>query len=311
MDLPKTYTSTAAAPCRRGLRRTLAVMTMAALLLGAGSAVAAPASATAVQAASTASTEAVQESLDSADLGAVNATNGSGGTYRDARDVAYSNGESSSSYHLYAGHLDGEEPHGIVFYLHGDGAVEYQWPESGAREQYLELAREHSLMLVMPRTPDRVGSDTWWEGEESVEYAADLLDHLGTQYNLDLNQVYWTGLSGGSDVIAGKLMKDHSDGWTGGAAIMVAGGGAWGAPGQSISDSLKSNFSMHWVVGSRDTPAAGGSSGDFNALAAAERGESHYEAYGLDTSLTIVPGLTHFNVGPEGPAKLAEILERR
>ncbi|XKH53578.1 S-layer homology domain-containing protein [Citricoccus nitrophenolicus] len=244
---------------------------------------------------------------------AVNATGGQGGTYQDSQSVTYSNGASTSQYHLYADHLDGAKPHGIIVHLHGDGAMEYHHPQWTTIPAYVELARQHNLMLVVPRTPDRTGSITWWEDDASGTYAADLFSHLGTEYSLDLNQVYWTGYSGGAESITYDMMDAYSDRWTGGAAVIVGGGGAstWRTPILPISASLKTNFSMHWVAGGDDTPAAGGSSGSFDAVKAARSGEAHYRKQGVRTSLTVVPGLDHWEIAPHGPAKLAHILASR
>jgi poly(3-hydroxybutyrate) depolymerase len=241
-----------------------------------------------------------------------NATGGKGGAYQDAKSLTYSNGTSTSQYHLYADHLNGAKPHGIIVHLHGDGGWEYNDTKWSTTPAYAELARKNNLMLVVPRTPDR-GSNTWWRQDSSGKYAADLLKHLGTKYNLDLNQVYWTGYSGGADTVARHMVNTHSAGWTGGAAVIVAGGGIYGQskPRQPISAALKKNFEMHWIVGAEDTPEAGGSSGNYDAVEAARLGHSFYTKQGMRTSLSVVPGKDHFDIYPKGPAKLAEILARR
>ena len=244
---------------------------------------------------------------------AVNASGGQGGVYQDATSLTYSNGASTSQYHLYADHLNGAKPHGIIVHLHGDGAMEYNRPEWTTIPAYLELARRHNLMLVVPRTPDRVGSITWWEGDASGKYAADLFSHLGSKFNLDLNQVYWTGYSGGAETITYEMMDGYSNRWTGGAAVIVGGGGAstWRQPTRPIAQALKDDFEMHWVAGADDTPAAGGSSGSFDAVKAATSGRAYYQQQGLKTSLTVVPGMDHWEIAPRGPAKLAQVLAGR
>jgi poly(3-hydroxybutyrate) depolymerase len=243
---------------------------------------------------------------------AVNATGGSGGTYRDAQAITYGNGTVSSQYHLYAGHLNGSKPHGIMIHLHGDGGWEYRDQKWSFIPDYLELARQHNLMLVVPHTPDR-SSNTWWRKDSSGQYAADLLKDLGKKYNLDLNQVYWTGYSGGADTVAEQMMNSHSAGWTGGAAVIVAGGGVYGQskPLRPISEALKNNFQMHWVVGGDDSPAAGGASGSYDAVRAAKLGREFYTKQGLTTSLTVKPGMDHWEIQDSGPQKLAQVLAGR
>lgn len=243
---------------------------------------------------------------------AANPTGGTGGVYRDARSLTYGNGAVGSQYHLYADHLDGATPHGIMIHLHGDGGFEYDRPEWSTVPAYTELARKHRLMLVVPRTPD-TATTTWWRRDSSGQYAADLLSHLGKRYNLDLNRVYWTGYSGGADTVARHMVNSHSAGWTGGGAVIVAGGGIYGqrAPLRPISASLMKNFQMHWVVGADDTPSAGGSSGSFDAVGAARLGHAFYSGLGMKTSLTVKPGMDHWEIASSGPAKLAEVLAGR
>ncbi|MBB5749528.1 S-layer homology domain-containing protein [Micrococcus sp. TA1] len=242
----------------------------------------------------------------------VNPTGGSGGTYRDAQAIPYSNGTVTSAYHLYADHLNGARPHGIMIHLHGDGGWEYNDQKWSSIPEYLKLAEQHGMMLVVPRTPDQA-SKTWWRNASSSQWAADLLKDLGRKYNLDLNQVYWTGYSGGADTVARHMVNTHSAGWTGGAAVIVAGGGIYGqkAPRQPISATLKKNFEMHWVVGADDTPAAGGASGTYDAVEAARLGYQFYTGQGMRTTLTIKPGMDHWEISPSGPQKLAQVLAGR
>jgi len=242
-----------------------------------------------------------------------NATGGAGGPLTDARAIPYTNGTSSSTYNLYADHLEGRRPHGILFHLHGDGALEYREPQWTTIPAYERIAEEHDLLLVVPRTPDTTGSITWWEGEASARYAADLFTHLGTRYDLDLDRVYLTGYSGGAEAITYKFMDAYSDRFTGGAAVIVGGGGAstWRQPTRPLAAVLKDDFPMHWVVGADDTPARGGASGSFDAVKAARTGEAHYRGLGMRTSLTIEPGMDHWEIAPSGPATLARVLADR
>ncbi len=297
----------AAPSTRRRLAAALAAAAVAATL-----AAAVPASAPATAATTTTASATTAYQVSTLSSSAVNATGGSGGAYHDARALTYSNGTVSSQYHVYADHLDGAKPHGIMIHLHGDGGWEYKDQKWSFIPDYLKVAEEHDLMLVVPHTPDR-SSYTWWRRDSSGKWAADLLKNLGKKYNLDLNQVYWTGYSGGADAIAEQMMNSHSAGWTGGAAVIVAGGPAYGLrqPARPISESLKRNFQMHWVVGANDTPAAGGSSGSYDAVRAAKNGYAFYTSQGLQTSLTVMPGLNHFTITPHGPATLDRILESR
>lgn len=244
--------------------------------------------------------------------GTANPTKGSGGAYKDALAQTFSNGSLTSQYHLYADHLNGAKPHGIIVHLHGDGGWEYDDQKWSFIPDYLKLAEQHGLMLVVPKSPDK-SSGTWWKNATSSQWAADLFKDLGKKYNLDLNQVYWTGYSGGADTVARHMMNTHSAGWTGGAAVIVAGGGIYGqkTPNRPISSALMKNYEMHWVVGANDTPAAGGASGTYDAVEAARLGYAFYKGLGMKSSLTVKPGMDHWTIANSGPQKLAEILSRR
>lgn len=243
---------------------------------------------------------------------AANPTGGSGGSRVDAARQLYGNGTVSSNYHLYASHLRGKAPHGVIFYLHGDGGWEYSDRKDSPTAKYVQVAREHNLMLVVPKTPAADG--TWWGQKTSGAYATDLLDHLGTRYDLDLNRIYWVGFSGGADVITEQVVQSHSDGWTGGGALILGGGpGEWGYLGKKapLSDALKKNFPMHWVVGADDTPSRGGSSGNYDALRAAKDGHSYYAGRGMRTSIEIIPDAGHVKAAWAGPGRLDAFLSRR
>lgn len=239
-------------------------------------------------------------------------TGGSGGAYADTKAVKWSNGSVSSNYHIYANHLNGKQAHGVMFYMHGDGGWEYDYPNSGSPTgEYIKIARENNLLLVVPHTPDKQGSETWWEHKSSGKWATDLFDHLGTKYNVNLNETYWVGFSGGADVITEQIMQTHSDGWKGGAALIIGGGaGEWGYLGEKrpISSGLKNNFKMHWLVGSDDHPGAGAGDDGYDALRAAKDGHKYYTGLGMKTKLNIIPGAGHVDAAWDGPAYLRNIL---
>lgn len=118
-------------------------------------------------------------------------------------------------------------------------------PQPGARDQ-----RQQHPLLQARSTP-------WWQEDASTQYATDLLKDLGTTYNLDMSQVYWTGYSGGADTIAEHMTAKYS---TGGTAVLVAGRAVYGQSklARPISTALKNDFPMHRVIGAKDIPAAGG-----------------------------------------------------
>lgn len=241
-----------------------------------------------------------------------NPSNGTGGLRGDYLDVSRTNSAgTTSTYHIYAAHITGDEPLGIIYALHGDGAGWYTNPNSTTMNNVRQMARDRNMILVIPRTPDQVAPFTWWETFAHGTWLADLHSWQAAIHNIDRNKVYWFGYSGGAEVITYNIMNAYSSRFTGGGAIMVAGGGKGSAELLApISDALKTpgRFLMRWVVGSLDSPEMGGDDGGFDAVQASYQGRGYYDWRDVPTQLTIVPGKNHYDILPDGTAALAEML---
>lgn len=237
-----------------------------------------------------------------------NPSGGSGGPYTDRTNVTFSTngGTVSSRYHIYASKISTSQPVGVVIHLHGDGAQEYSTPNTGMLPQYRSVADAAGMLFVAPLSPDDVGSITWWEDTYSTTWLAALIDDIAAKYNIDRNRVWFTGYSGGAEAISYFLMRTLHTRWTGGGAILLAGGGGSSQnPNPALSQSLKDNFQMHWVVGSRDSPAQGGDDGGFDAVAASLAGYNYYTSRGITSTRTILDGLDHYQAESHGPTQLA------
>lgn len=85
---------------------------------------------------------------------------------------------------------------------------------------------------------------------------------------------------------------------------------ALGYPGleRPISNSLRANFPMHWLVGEDDHTGPGGNTGDddYNALYAAHDGHDYYKALGMKTIITELPDTGHADAFPPGSGILPE-----
>ena len=82
---------------------------------------------------------------------------------------------------------------------------------------------------------------------------------------------------------------------------MVGGGGAYTTP--SVGG-LRGNFSMRWLVGSRDSPSAGGDDGGFDALEASSEGVKYYRQAGIATDRQVLAGQDHYESISAGPGGL-------
>ena len=238
-----------------------------------------------------------------------NPSGGSGGLKTDRTNVSFTATDVSSTYHIYGTNISAaSDPVGLVIHLHGDGAEEYSSPTTGMIKQYNDVAKAEGMLFVAPLTPDDVGTFTWWEDSYSSYWLAELLKDLYLKYNIDKNRVWFTGYSGGAEVLTYAMLHRYSNLWTGGGAIMLGGGGATGltTPTTAISQSVKDNFQLHWVVGGTDSPASGGDDGGCDALASSLDGYNYYNGQGfVKTSRTILPGLNHFQSEIHGPPSLA------
>ena len=228
-------------------------------------------------------------------------TNGSGGPLADQTYVNFSGAGGSSQYHLYAAHLTGKPgAFGLMIYLHGDGHGEFGKPTSGTLQAYAQVARRRGMVLIAPKTPDG-GTKTWWRQDSSTTYLGELVKHIYQRYNINQRQVWLAGYSGGAEVLTYKFLPRYNSLITGGGALMVGGGGAYTTP--SVGG-LRGNFSMRWLVGSRDSPSAGGDDGGFDALEASSEGVKYYRQAGIATDRQVLAGQDHYESISAGPGGL-------
>lgn len=205
---------------------------------------------------------------------------------------------------------------GILLWLHGDGAFEYENPKS---KEYLEgskgikqVAKDKKLTLVVPKTPS-TKYDTWWEeGDLNSDYLIELIQSLPNHDNLWIG-----GFSGGSEItsywLIAKLQKlDIKEG----GAVLFGGGGS--PKVENISERIPKDeiipgdFPIYWIVGEYDT----GDSKEhpFDALTASKEGEEFYRENGWETHITILDNYGHLltknNEGKYGEFLDEIILER-
>lgn len=189
----------------------------------------------------------------------------------------------------------GAQP-GLLVYLHGDGAWEYDNPEIdlAGRRGIAPQARRHGMVTVAARTPDRFGHPTWWEeAKRNGHYLRDLLEHLTAEYDVDRSRIWLVGYSGGSHFLTTEFLPRYHGELTGGGAILFAGGAPPEQPVAFPSELLE-NFTMHWYTGRDD---------EFDwwsALADARAGASWYSGNGFGTSLELPARTGHILEGKLG-----------
>lgn len=186
-------------------------------------------------------------------------------------------------------------PKGVLIHLHGDGADEFDHG-ANAEPTLGELARvaaSRNMVLIAPRTPDHRRGSTWWRRLDSnTDWLGALVaDRVRDDPGLDTGNIWWSGYSGGAEMISyGILCRTH--GLVTGGAVMMAGGGAPGAsdaPSSGIPD-----VPLRWSVGDLDDGTRGYDR--FDALTAAREGAAWYRGHGAsDVELEVLPGVAHLD----------------
>lgn len=202
-------------------------------------------------------------------------------------------------YHLFARNIDYSKPVGILIRLHGDGGFEYSYPNN-LPNCLASVAASYNMIMLQPEAPMTSNSDkelTWWKDIPTKrKWVLSLIaEKIESTKNIDRNNIWWMGYSGGAEFISYGILNHRTDLVTGGT-IMVGGGGA---PQETQLRDLYDEQRMHvphyWVVGTKDdgtdpkTP--------FNARRAAAKGEEFYRSHGFSQTLrTELENTNHLNL---------------
>lgn len=210
----------------------------------------------------------------------------------DQRDASFTDtAGTASTYHLFTD-AAGSQPAGLVVYFDGDGQYGHKNPAStwalGGRDGLVAQAAARRLATLSIRTPDRVGSETWWEnGRVNAAYAAQLVEKTRTQ--LGVSRVWVVGYSGGSQLITKWLTPLHGDTLGRGGAVITGGGGA-----PSVTAAFPAGFTsrwpMTWHTGTADTTG-------YDAYADARRGADWYSQRGFTVTREWPAGVDHDDLG--------------
>lgn len=201
------------------------------------------------------------------------------------------------------------QTHGLLLYLHGDGAGEFDDPDDATLTSFARIARKHHMLMVAPRTPD-TQTMTWWRKPGSTHYLRALLLHLYAHYPIDRHHVWLVGYSGGAEEITYNLLMDHNDLLHGGGALLVGGGGLSRTTvfGHIPSHPLRQHFPLYWLAGEMDTPDRGGDDKGFDALGEAHVAERRLHAAGFLTHFRIIPDTGHYHIILHAPSMMDRLL---
>lgn len=203
-------------------------------------------------------------------------------------------GRSASYYNVYARDIDTSRPVGIVYRLHGDGAEEYYEP-GGTVACSAALAATQNKILVVPLAPDHRGDVTWWENiPRSLSFLKAVDQAVNDSFTLDSNDKWWTGYSGGAELLSYGLVPEEPA-LAGRGALMMGGGGANSDLETSATDEQKANLKLVWATGTKDDGTDPEST--FNSKAAAIQGSDKFKELGFEhVSLELLEGKDHFNL---------------
>lgn len=163
--------------------------------------------------------------------------------------------------------------YGMLVYLHGDGAWDYE----GFWRSSKEIAFRHDLIAVHVQAPTSSGAGrSWWiAGDANAEYLNALLhERILRLYNINKSRVIFSGKSGGPTFMTGTWMNRYMQQFAGGAVLMCGG---------MLHTNTRMEAAADWRRAFKVRIET--SSGDF-LNSGAHSALQRYEQYGMDVQLT-------------------------
>lgn len=205
-------------------------------------------------------------------------------------------------YSVLNGGVNKKKPVGLMMYLDGDhypgykGAISNS-PTGSKAEAMAKVAAKRNMLLVMPRHLQAgytrsMGYTWWYKSGTTAGYIKRLDSHLRSTGGIPKTNVWYMGYSGGAEYISYELAKRSQGSYGYGGAILLAGGGSPSAISKP-SATFRSNFDMHWVVGSRDGYGQSSNANAWSAHKASSKGRSFYKSKGFKTTRTVLAGKDH------------------
>ena len=140
--------------------------------------------------------------------------------------------------------------HGLLIYLHGDGASDYEW----SFKDINAISQRHGLIpvAVMSPTHNDGGPSWWWDADANAVFLNELLEkEIVSKYNVDKTRVVFTGISGGSTFLAGPWIRHYASQYRGGAILMC---GSWASSRLPFRDApgFKERFPIFFHISTAD-----------------------------------------------------------
>jgi predicted peptidase len=171
---------------------------------------------------------------------------------------------------------------GLLVYLHGDNANEV----SSLYRSLPAALSAHNLMSLFVYSPD--GGKRWYSsGRNHADFLNDFLkSEIFKKYNINLNQIYFVGVSGGSEFLGGYFLGRHLNNFTtpigGGGAILLCGGKRYFDQNFTPSHETRTNFRLHFYTQERDFLFAG-----------VKKAIDYYRSTGITVSEKLPSGGSH------------------
>jgi len=256
-------------------------------------------------------------------------TGGRGGAMTNLNNVSFTGAGLTSKYHIYASHINTAKPIGLMLHFHGDGAADFtDYNKNSALDAdgstgLVQVARDYNMLFVSVKSPASgsncsASSPCWWDnGNPNSDYVAALMQKLYGQYNIDKSRIWYTGYSGGAQLISQYLVLRHSDLIVGGGAVIFAGGGSpVGASADpkpiyklaDVSTVFRQNFRMFWFTGTNDYDDGDG----YDSRTDANEGSAWYKNNGFtQTGSNFTYKITHDQVENDPAGYFGKITRQR
>jgi predicted peptidase len=145
---------------------------------------------------------------------------------------------------------------GLMLYLHGDGAEEFNEGRYSIDLYWLsKVAKRNNLLLAALKTPSE--DLTWWKsGLINSQYIKDfIVDYIFKNFTINKDRVLLVGYSGGAEIITSSFLKTYGQYFFTGGAILLGGGSALIKPDDEevyYRSSFINSFKLHFFSGTED-----------------------------------------------------------
>lgn len=143
-----------------------------------------------------------------------------------------------------------EKSYGLLLYIHGDGAADYEWFFS----DFSKVAQDKNLIPLAVKAPSL---DNWLKDpDQNADYLDQLIQtEIFKKYNVKNDSIYFVGVSSGQSFLAGhfiRFMGDRVPAYQGGAILLCGGSANIEDATQSLSGADFKNFPLFFKTGTKD-----------------------------------------------------------